>query len=41
MLRIPYKILMPLVVTISSVGIYATENNTFDMWVRPSRMERR
>jgi len=33
MLRVPYKILMPLIVTISSVGIYATENNTFDMWV--------
>ncbi len=38
MLGVPYKILMPLIVTISSVGIYATENNTFDMWFRPSRM---
>ena len=33
MLRVPYKILMPLIVTISAVGIYATENNIFDMWV--------
>ena len=24
---------MPLIITISSVGIYATENNTFDMWI--------
>jgi putative tricarboxylic transport membrane protein len=33
LLRIPYKVLMPLIVTISAVGIYATENNTFDMWI--------
>jgi putative tricarboxylic transport membrane protein len=33
LLRVPYKILMPLIVTISAVGIYATENNTFDMWI--------
>ena len=33
LLRVPYKILMPLIITISSVGIYATENNTFDMWI--------
>ncbi|MFB0508787.1 MAG: tripartite tricarboxylate transporter permease [Thermodesulfobacteriota bacterium] len=33
MLRVPYKILMPLIVTISAVGVYATDNNIFDMWV--------
>jgi putative tricarboxylic transport membrane protein len=33
LLRLPYKSLMPLIVTISSVGIYAIENNTFDLWV--------
>jgi putative tricarboxylic transport membrane protein len=33
MLRIPYKILMPLIVTISAVGVFATDNNIFDMWV--------
>jgi putative tricarboxylic transport membrane protein len=33
LLRVPYKILMPLIVTISAVGVYATENNIFDMWV--------
>ena len=24
---------MPLIVTISAVGVYATENNIFDMWI--------
>jgi len=33
MLRIPYRILMPLIVTISAVGVFATDNNVFDMWV--------
>ena len=33
MLRIPYKILMPLIVTLSAVGVFATDNNVFDMWV--------
>jgi putative tricarboxylic transport membrane protein len=32
-LRVPYKILMPLIVTISAVGVYATDNNPFDMWI--------
>lgn len=32
-LRIPYKIIMPLIVAICSVGIYATETNIFDLWV--------
>jgi putative tricarboxylic transport membrane protein len=33
MLRIPYKILMPLIVTLSAVGVFATDNNVFDVWV--------
>jgi putative tricarboxylic transport membrane protein len=33
LLRIRYKILMPLIVTISAVGVYTTDNNIFDMWV--------
>jgi len=33
MLRVPYRILMPLIVTISAVGVFATDNNVFDMWV--------
>jgi putative tricarboxylic transport membrane protein len=30
---VPYKILMPLIVTISAVGVFTTDNNIFDMWV--------
>jgi len=33
LLRMPYKILMPLIVTISAVGVFTTDNNVFDMWV--------
>jgi putative tricarboxylic transport membrane protein len=33
LLKIPYKVLMPLIITISAVGVYATENNPFDMWI--------
>ncbi len=33
LLRVPYTILMPLIVTISAVGVFATDNNIFDMWV--------
>lgn len=33
LLRVPYKALMPLIVTISAVGVFATDNNIFDMWV--------
>ena len=33
LLRMPYKILMPLIVTISAVGVFTTDNNIFDMWV--------
>ena len=32
-LRVPYRILMPLIVTISAVGVFATDNNVFDMWI--------
>ena len=33
LLRVPYRILMPIIVTISAVGVFATDNNVFDMWV--------
>jgi putative tricarboxylic transport membrane protein len=33
LLKVPYKILMPLIITISAVGVFATDNNVFDMWV--------
>lgn len=33
LLRVPYKVLMPLILTISATGIFATDNNVFDMWV--------
>ncbi len=33
LLRVPYKALMPLIITISAVGVFATDNNIFDMWV--------
>ena len=33
LLKVPYKVLMPLIITISAVGVLATENNTFDMWI--------
>ncbi len=33
LLKVPYKILMPLVITISAVGVFATDNNLFDMWI--------
>jgi len=32
-LKVPYKILMPLIITISAVGVFATDNNIFDMWI--------
>ncbi len=32
-LRVPYRILMPLIVTISAVGVFATDNDPFDMWI--------
>lgn len=32
-LRVPYKILMPLIVAISATGVFATDNNIFDVWV--------
>ncbi|MBU4464243.1 MAG: tripartite tricarboxylate transporter permease, partial [Actinobacteria bacterium] len=33
MLKVPYKILMPLIITISAVGVFATDNNVADVWV--------
>ncbi len=33
LLKVPYKVLMPLIITISAVGVFATDNNVFDMWV--------
>ncbi len=33
LLRVPYKLLMPLIMIISAVGVYATDNNIFDVWV--------
>jgi len=33
LLKVPYTVLMPLIITISVVGVYATDNNVFDMWV--------
>jgi putative tricarboxylic transport membrane protein len=33
LLAVPYKILMPLIITISAVGVFATDNNIADVWV--------
>jgi putative tricarboxylic transport membrane protein len=33
LLKVPYQILMPLIITISAVGVFATDGNIFDMWV--------
>ena len=33
LLKVPYAAVMPLIVLLSCVGIYATENNTFDLWM--------
>jgi putative tricarboxylic transport membrane protein len=33
LLRVPYKLLMPLIILISAVGVYGTDNNMFDVWV--------
>jgi putative tricarboxylic transport membrane protein len=33
LLRVPYKLLMPIIMIISAVGVYATDNNLFDVWV--------
>jgi len=33
LLKVPYKILMPLIITISAVGVFATDNNIFDVWI--------
>jgi putative tricarboxylic transport membrane protein len=33
LLKVPYSVLMPMIITISAVGVFATDNNIFDMWV--------
>jgi putative tricarboxylic transport membrane protein len=33
LLKVPYSVLMPLIITISTVGVFATDNSIFDMWV--------
>ena len=33
LLGVPFKVLMPLILTIAATGIFATDNNVFDMWV--------
>jgi putative tricarboxylic transport membrane protein len=33
LLRVPYRIIMPLIVTLAVTGIYATETTLFDLWV--------
>jgi putative tricarboxylic transport membrane protein len=33
LLRVPYKAIMPSIIAISAVGIFATENAIFDMWI--------
>ena len=33
LLKVPYKVLMPLIITISAVGVFATDNNIVDVWV--------
>ena len=33
LLKVPYKVLMPLILTIAATGIFATDNNIFDMWI--------
>jgi putative tricarboxylic transport membrane protein len=33
LLKVPYKVLMPLIITIAATGIFATDNNVFDMWI--------
>ncbi len=33
LLKVPYSVLMPMIITISAVGVFATDNNIFDMWI--------
>ncbi len=33
LLKVPYKVLMPVIITIASVGVFATDGNIFDMWI--------
>jgi putative tricarboxylic transport membrane protein len=32
LLKVPYRILMPLILMIATVGVYATDNNMFQVW---------
>ncbi len=33
LLKVPYKIMMPVIIAISATGVFATDNNVLDMWV--------
>jgi len=33
LLKVPYKVLLPVIITISAVGVYVTDNNIADVWV--------
>ena len=33
LLKVPYKILLPLIITISAVGVFATDNSIVDVWI--------
>ncbi len=33
LLKVPYKVLLPVIITISAVGVYVTDNNIVDVWV--------
>jgi len=33
LLKVPYKVLLPVIITISAVGVYVTDNNITDVWV--------
>jgi putative tricarboxylic transport membrane protein len=33
LLKVPYKILLPVIITLATVGVFVTENNIVDVWV--------
>ncbi len=33
LLRVPYKLLVPLILVVSGVGVYATDNSIIDVWI--------
>ncbi|MDP3046285.1 MAG: tripartite tricarboxylate transporter permease, partial [Chloroflexota bacterium] len=33
LLRVPYKLLVPLILVVSGVGVYATDNSIADLWI--------